>query len=432
MSTKNVSLQFCGWAKIIQGSHGDFFSMELNKEQLGKIITDFQNENEFVDLSIAEKKEHKTDEKNTHYVFSNVRYQEGQDTSSDVNLRIYKDRLAEVPTMDEHKNWFVTISPVDKEKRQSEGKESKTDFTVYVKDKDSEQNYYIGAGWDVKAQRDASRDQSSTIDICGGANLREKDGKPYYSISLNKEKLQNFFDTFSGETFIDLTLAEKREHTADEKTGYYIYPALKYQNESDSNPKSVMTLRVFKAEFLKAKSFNEEHSVFAGVYSRDKERDAAEGKETKSDHTIYAVNPSNPETNVYLGAGFNTGEKKVHEQTNLKEGDPVHIKVNDPVLKEFIGHTQQAAFGYLIAKKADQYKVHCCCGTYWVKEGDIKKATIENVSNFDRDYQEMRLRLGKGKTGKKDKTLTVKTEQKAKKTVRKGSGGDPSSFDVPF
>ena len=430
MSTKNVSLQFCGWARSIQGPHGDFFSMELNKEKLGKIITDFQNENEYVDLSVAGKKEHKPDEKNTHYVFSNVRYQDGHDTSSDVNLRIYKDRLVEVPTKDEHKNWFVTISPVDKEKRQSEGKESKTDFTVYVKDKDTGQNYYIGAGWDVKAQRDAPRDQSSTIDICGSANFKEKDGKNYYSISINKEKTQKLFDVVSGDNFVDLTLAEKREHVEGEKTGYYIYPSLKYQNEKDSNPKAIMTLRIFRDEFSKAKAFNEEHSVFAGVYARDKEQDAAKGKETKSDHVIYSVNPANPEANVYLGAGFNKEEKT--PQIDLKEGDPVHIKVNDPVLKEFIGHTEQAAFGYLIAKKADNFKVHCCCGTYWVKEGVIKKATIENVANFDRDYQDMRLRLGKEKTGKvkKDKSLTDKKEPKVESAVKKGNGD--ISEDLPF
>jgi len=428
MSTKNVKLQFCGWAKKIDGPHGEFFSMELNKEQFGKIITDFQNENEFVDLSVAEKKEHKPEEKNTHYVYSNVRYQDGQDTSSDVNIRIYKDRLAEVPTKDEYKAWFVTVSPVDKEKRQSEGKESKTDFTVYVKDKDTEQNYYIGAGWDVKSVRDASREQSSTIDICGSANLKEKDARQYYSISLNKEKMQNLFDVFAGDNFIDLTLAEKREHTEGEKTGYYIYPSLKYQNEKDSNPKAVMTLRVFREEFLKAKAFNEEHSVFAGVYPRDKERDAAEGKETKSDHVIYAVNPAHPDSNVYLGAGFNREEKA--SPIELNEGDPVHIKVHDPVLKEFIGNTEQAAFGYLIAKKADNYKVHCCCGTYWVGKADVKKATIENVAKFDRDYQDMRLRLGQEKSGKTGKTRTPKKEQKDKNNVQQGKSD--ISEDLPF
>ena len=414
MSTKNVNLQFCGWARKIQGPHGEFFSMELNKEQLGKIITDFQNDNEYVDLSVAEKKEHKPDEKNTHYVFSNVRYQDGQDTSSEVNLRIYKDRLAEVPTKDEHRNWFVTISPVDKEKRINEGKESKTDFTVYVKEKETEQNYYIGAGWDVTSLREASREQSSSIDICGSANLKEKEEKPYFSISLNKEKIGGFFDLFPGETFIDLTMAEKREHTEGEKTGYYIYPALKYQNEKDNNPKSVMTLRVFKEEFFKAKSFNEEHSVLAGVYARDKEKDSAEGKESKSDHTIYSVNAANPDEKVYLGAGFNIHEKAVQASIDLKEGDPVHIKVNDPVLKEFIGDTEQAAFGYIIAKKGDNFKVHCCCGTYWADEGKIKKATIENVSNFDRDYQDMRLRLSKENTKKKGKTAEKKVERPEK------------------
>ena len=423
MNTKSVNLQFCGWARIIQGPHGDFFSMELNKEQLGKIITDFQNENEFVDLSIAEKKEHKPEEKNTHYVFSNVRYQEGHDTSSDVNVRIYKDRLAEVPTKEEHKSYFVTISPVDKEKRLSEGKESKTDFTVYVKDKDSEQNYYIGAGWDVQLQHDSSREQGSAIDICGSANFREKDEKKYYSISLNKEKVQHHFDIFPGDSFIDLTLAEKREHTADEKAGYYIYPALKYQNEKDVNPKAVMTLRIFRDEFSKAKSFNDEHSVLAGVYPRDKERDATEGKETKSDHTVYAINSANAGEKVYLGAGFNREEKTLH--VNLKEGDAVHIKVNDPVLREFIGNTEQAAFGYLIARKSENFKVHCCCGTYWVKEGDIKKASIENVAHFDRDYQDMRLRLSK----EKSKSKSRKKDQKEEKAATKGND---VSEEMPF
>ena len=427
MNTKNVNLQFCGWAKKIQGSHGDFFSMELNKEQLGKIITDFQNENEYVDLSIAEKKEHKPEEKNTHYVFSNVRYQDGQDTSSEINIRIYRDRLAEVPSKDEHKAYFVTISPVDKEKRQSEGKESKSDFTVYVKDRDTEQNFYIGAGWDVQSQREASSDQSSKIDICGYANLREKDAKSFFAISLNKEKVQNHFDVFAQETFVDFTLAEKKGHTPDEKTGYYIYPDLKYQNEKDSNPKIVMTLRVFKDEFLKAKAFNDEHSVLAGVYPRDKERDAAAGKETKSDHAVYSVNPANSEERVYLGAGFNKAKKN---EIQLKEGDPVHIKVNDPVLKEFIGHTEQAAFGYLIAKKADNYKVHCCCGTYWVNEGEIKKATIENVAHFDRDYQDMRTRLTQEKTSKTSKTRTEKKEKPVEKAA--DTKTDELSQDVPF
>jgi hypothetical protein len=423
MDTKSVNLQFCGWARKIEGPHGDFFSMELNKEQLGKIVTDFQNDTDFVDLSIAEKKVHKPEEKNTHYVFSNVKYQNGQDTSSDLNIRIYKDRLSEVPSRDEHKSYFVTISPVDKEKRQNAGRESKTDFTVYVKDRDSGQNYYIGAGWDVKAQKEATREQSSMIDICGSANQKEKDAKPYYSISLNKEKIQNLFDIFAGDKFIDLTLAEKREHTEGEKSGFYIYPDLKYQNEKDHNPKVIMTLRVFRDEFMKAKSFNEEHSVLAGVYARDKEKDAAEGKEVKSDHLIYAVNPVNPtdkNERVYLGAGFNKGEKT--SQINLKEGDPVHIKVNDPVLKEFIGHTEQAAFGYVIAKKADNYKVHCCCGTYWVKEDEIKKASIENVGNFDRDYQEMRFKLSQERS--KNKSKKVKT------SVQKGKG--EASVDMPF
>jgi len=430
MNKKNVNLQFCGWArKIVSGPHGEFFSMELNKEQFGKIITDFQNENEFVDLSVAEKKEHKPDEKNTHYVFSNVRYQDGQDTSSDVNLRIYKDRLAEVPTNDEHKNWFVTITSVDKEKRLAEGKESKTDYTVYIKNIDAEQVYYIGAGWDVKAQRETSRSQSSTINICGNANFKELDGNNFFSISLNKDEIKNHFDVFPGDHFVDLTLAEKREHVEGEKTGYYIYPALKYQNEKDSNPKAIMTLRVFKDEFLKAKAFNEEHSIFAGVYPRDKEKDAAGGKETKSDHVIYAANPANPDAKVYLGAGFNLQEKTVQAAISLKEGDPVHIKVNDPVLKVFIGNTEQAAFGYVIAKKTDHYKVHCCCGTYWVKEGDVKKATIENVANFDKDYQEMRLRLSNEKSKKTGKARTVK-ESKVENDVKKVN--DELPVDLPF
>ena len=430
MSTKSVNLQFCGWARKIQGPHGEFFSMELNKEQLGKIITDFQNENEYVDLSVAEKKEHKSEEKNTHYVFSNVRYQDGQDTSSEVNLRIYKDRLAEVPTKDEHRNWFITISPVDKERRVSEGKEAKTDFTVYIKEMETEQNYYIGAGWDVASQREASRAQSSTIDISGSANLKEKEGKPYFSISLNKEKIQNFFDLFPGEGFIDLTLAEKREHAEGEKAGYYIYPALKYQNEKDSNPKSILTLRVFKDEFLKAKAFNEEHSVFAGVYARDKEKDAAEGKEIKSDHVIYAVNAANSDENVYLGAGFNIHEKSIKAQIDLKEGDPVHIKVSDPVLKEYIGDTEQAAFGYVIAKKGDSFKVHCCCGTYWAGEGNIKKATIDHVANFDRDYQDMRLRLSNEKSRKSGKAHTEKKVKTPEPEVRKPK--DETEVDQPF
>ena len=428
MSTKSVSLQFCGWAKKIQSPHGDFFSMELNKEQLGKIITDFQNENEFVDLSVAEKKEHKPEEKNTHYVFSNVRYQEGQDTSSEMNIRIYKDRLAEVPTKDEHRNWFVTISPVDKEKRQSEGKESKTDFTVYVKDKDSEQNYYIGSGWDVKSQREASREQISSIDICGSANLREKDEKKYFSISLNKEKMQNLFDVLSGDNFVDLTLAEKREHAEGEKTGYYIYPSLKYQNEKDSNPKAVMTLRVFKDDFLKAKAFNEEHSVFAGVYARDKERDAAGGKETKSDHVIYAVNPANPDTKVFLGAGFNKEEKSA--QIDLKEGDPVQIKVNDPVLKEFSCSSEQDAYGYIIAKKTDNFKVHCCSGTYWVNESNIKKASNENIANFEKTYQEMRIQLSKEKSIQTSKANSSKKGKKTESSVSKKK--DDLLIDPPF
>ena len=433
MSTKSVNLQFCGWARKIEGPYGAFFSMDLNKDQLGKIITDFQNDNEYVDLSIAEKKEHKPDEKNTHYVFSNVRYQDGTDTSSVVNLRIYKDRLAEVPTKEEHKSYFVTISPVDKERRQSEGKESKSDFTVYVKDKDSEQTHYIGAGWDVAAQRAASQTQSSSIDICGGANQKEKDGIHYYSISLNKGKIQNFFDIFPGENFIDVTLAEKREHAEGEKTGYYIYPALKYQNEKDSNPKSVMTLRIFKDEFLKAQAFNEEHSIFAGVYPRDKERDAAAGKETRSDHVVYAVNPANTEEKVYLGAGFSLqgqAAQAAKAQVNLKEGDPVHIKVNDPVLKEFIGHTEQAAFGYVIAKRADQFKVHCCCGTYWVPEDKIKKATIENVAQFDSDYQNMRHQLGNKKTGKKTKDIASKIDKQEDSAVN--TDIDEPKEELPF
>jgi len=418
MSTKNVGLQFCGWAKKIEGPYGEFFSIELNKEQLAKIITDFQNENEFVDLSIAEKKEHKPDEKNTHYVFSNVRYQDGQDTSSELNIRIYKDKLAEVPTKEEHKAYFATISPVDKEKRQSEGKESKSDFTVYIKDKDTEQNFYIGAGWDVKTAREASREQSSSIDICGSGNLKETDSQKFFSISLNKEKIQNLFDIFPEEKFLDFTLAEKREHAEGEKTGYYIYPSLKYQNEKDSNPKAIMTLRIFKDEFLKAKAFNEEHSVLAGVFPRDKEKDAAEGKGTKSDHVVYSVNPADKENRVYLGAGFNREEKAV--QLNLKEGDPVHIKVNDPVLKEFIGHTEQAAFGFVIAIKSDNYKVQCCSGTYWVNESNIKKATVENVANFDRDYQEMRTRLTKEKSSKTSKSQTSKKDKKVESAVEKG------------
>jgi len=435
MNAKNVNLQFCGWAKKIQGPHGEFFSMELNKEQFGKIITDFQNENEFVDLSIAEKKEHKPDEKNTHYVFSNVRYQDGQDTSSDLNVRIYKDKLAEVPTREEHRAYFVTISPMDKERRQNEGKESKSDFTVYIKDKDTEQTYYIGAGWDVKTAREASSEQSSSIDICGSGNLKEKDTQKFFSISLNKDKMQHLFDVFPQEKFLDLTLAEKREHVEGEKTGYYIYPSLKYQNEKDSNPKAVMTLRIFKDEFLKAKAFNEEHSVLAGVFPRDKERDAAEGKGTKSDHVVYSVNPTDKENRVYLGAGFNKDEKSVvaeipKSQLNLKEGDPVHIKVNDPVLKEFIGHTEQAAFGYVIAKKTDNYKVHCSCGTYWVNEKDIKKATIENVANFDRDYQEMHTRLSKEKSSKTAKTKTSKKDKNVESAVNKGNNEPP--IDIPI
>ena len=428
MNTKSVNLQFCGWAKKMEGPYGEFYSVDLNKEQFGKIITDLQNENEFVDLSIAEKKEHKPEEKNTHYVYSNVRYQDGQDTSSEVNIRIYKDRLAEVPTKDEYKSYFITVSPVDKEKRQSAGKESKTDFTVYVKDRDTEQNYYVGAGWDIQAQRDTTRGQSSTIEICGSANLKEKDSNRYYSISLNKEKIQDLFDIFAGNSFIDLTLAEKRAHTEGEKAGYYMYPALKYQNEKDSNPKAIMTLRLFRDEFLQAKAFNEEHSVLAGVYPRDKGKDAAEGKETKSDHVMYAVDPAHPDVKVYLGAGFSKEDKS--PQMDLKEGDPVHIKVNDPVLKEFTGHTERAAFGYVIAKKADNYKVHCCCGTYWVKNDEIKKATIENVSSFDRDYQDMRTRLGQEKSGKTGKTRTPKKESEVENPVQKEK--EDISDDLPF
>ena len=411
MSSKSVSLQFCGWAKKIEGAHGEFFSMDLNKSQLGKIITDFQNDNDFVDLSIAEKKDHKPDEKNTHYVFSNVRYQDGQDTSSEINVRIYKDKLAEVPTKDEHNSYFVTISPVDKEKREIAGKESKTDFTVYIKDQDTQQNYYIGAGWDVKTQKDAS----SSIDICGGGNLKEHDAQNFFSISLNKEKVQNLFDVLPQEKFLDFTLAEKREHTEGEKTGYYIYPSLKYQNEKDSNPKAVMTLRIFKEEFEKAKSFNEEHSVFAGVFPRDKEKDLAEGKETKSDHVVYSVDPADKDNRVYLGAGFNKEAKSV--QIELKEGDPVQIKVNDPVMKEFLGNTEQTALGYIIAKKTDACKVHCCCGTYWVNHEDIKKSTIENVAQFDRDYQTMRTQLSQNKSGKTGKTTASKKDKKVDNTV---------------
>jgi ribosomal protein L21E len=413
MSTKSVNLQFCGQANKIQGPHGEFFSMELNKEQLAKIITDFQNENGFVDLSIAEKKERKPDTKNSHYVYSNVRYQDGQDTSGEVNIRIFKDRLSEVPSKEEHRAYFATISPVDRERCQSEGKETGSDFTVYVKDRDTEQNYYIGAGWDIRSQREASREQNSAIEICGNASLREKDSKPFFSASLNKEKMQHLFDVFAQEKFIDLTLAEKKEHVEGEKTGYYIYPSLKYQNEKDGNPKAVMTLRVFREEFMKAKAFNDEHSVLAGVYPRDKERDAAEGRETKSDYMIYSVNPANAEENVYLGAGFNREGKK--SDIHLKEGDPVHIKVNDPVLKEFIGHTDQAAFGYVIARKADNYKVHCCCGTYWISQTDIKKATIEHVASFDRDYQDMRTRLTQDKSGKSGKARSSKKEEKVEK-----------------
>jgi len=419
MSAKSVNLQFCGSArKTVDGPHGKIFHMTLNKEQFGKIITEFQNENEFVDLSVAEKKEHNPEEYNTHDVYSNVRYQGGVDTSSEVNIRIYKDSLAEVPVKDEYKGWGVSVVSVDKAKRYREGKETKSDFTVYIKPYDSERTYYIGAGWDG----------DSTIDICGSANLKEKDGKNYYSIRLNKEKLQNHFDDLSGDTFADLTLAEKREHSDGEKTGYYIYPSLKYQNEKDSNPKTVMTLRVFREEFLKAKAFNEEHSVFAGVYPRDKEREAAEGKETKSDHVIYAVNPAHPEANIYMGAGFNKEEKA--SPIELNEGDPVHIKVSDPVLKEFIGNTEQVAFGYLIAKKSDNFKVHCCCGTYWVDEGNIKKVTDENVANFDRDYQDMRLRSGQGKSNKKDKLHTSGKVKHFENDVQKRM--PDLSDDLPF
>jgi hypothetical protein len=427
MSTKNVNLQFCGWAKKIQGTHGEFWSMELNKEQLGKIISDFQNENSFVDLSIAEKKQHKEDEKNTHYVYSNVRYQNGQDTSSEINVRIDKTKLAEVPTKEEYKAYFATISPVDKERMQREGKESKTDFSVYIKDQDAGVNNYIGAGWDIKAQR--ATEQTSSIDICGSANLKEADSKPFYSITLNKEKLQNLFDIFAGDNFLDLTLAEKKEHTEGEKTGYYIYPSLKYQGDKDNNPKSVMTLRIFKDEFLKAKAFNVEHSILAGVFPRDKEKDAEDVKEIKSDHTIKANNPNDKEDSVFLGAGFNLKERT--SQLDLKEGDPVHIKVNDPVLKEFIGYTEQAAFGYLIAKKADSYKVHCCCGTYWVNQNDIKPATIENVSNFDKDYQDMRIRLNQEKSTQTGKSRTSKKDRAVGKSVNI-KDAPKSEPDMPF
>ena len=428
MNKKNVDLQFCGNARKIEGANGIFWSMELSKEPLANIISKFQNENDYVDLSIAEKKNHKPDEKNSHYVFSNVRYQDGHDTTSVVNLRIYKDRLAEVPAKEEHKSYFVTISPVDKEKRLNEGKSAKTDFTVYVRDKDTEQNFYIGAGWDIQSQREASGEQNSSIEICGYANQKEKEGVNFYSVALNKEKITNFFDVFPKEEFVDLTLAEKRERTDDEKTGYYIYPSLKYQSEKDNNPKAVMTLRIFKEEYLKAKAFNEDHSIFAGVFARDKEKDIAEGKETKSDQVVYAVNANNPEERVYLGVGFNKEEKA--SQIDLKAGDPVHIKVNDPVLKEFIGNTEQAAFGYVIAQKADNFKVHCCCGTYWVNEGDIKKATKENVADFDQNYQDLRLRYDQDKSKKTAKGKSNKVGKAPEKEVKKVK--NEISDDMPF
>ena len=111
----------------------------------------------------------------------------------------------------------------------------------------------------------------------------------------------------------------------------------------------------------------------------------------------------------FFNEALTTYVKALKERyTKISKGDPVQIKVNDPVLKEFSNNNDQTAFGYVITQKADNYKVQCCCGTYLVKKDDVKKATINDVDNFDLVYQELHTRLSQYK---KNQSVVNKNEK---------------------
>jgi len=133
----------------------------------------------------------------------------------------------------------------------------------------------------------------------------------------------------------------------------------------------------------------------------------------------------------YFRESFSVFTKAIQEEyAKLSAGVPVQIKVNDPVLKEFTNGTEQDAFGYIIAQNADNYQVQCCCGTYLVKEDDIKKATVDDVANFDRNYQDMRTRLSQEKSNKTGKTTATKKDQKVESAVKKEKGKSSNDLTV--
>jgi hypothetical protein len=399
---ENVKLQFCGYANKVEGKKGDFWSVDINREQLAGIITEFQSSNPFIDLCINEKKEHKPDERFTHYVYSHPRYQAGEPKNSIATIRLYKNDLEKIPN--KYKNYSVTmVANTDKE-----AKNQKSDFSLYVKQDDKE--YPVGVGF--KPQ------EKVELLLCG--NLLEQTGEKgevYYTASFEKEKLNELkSNIFKDKDFIDLSVAENKNHEPGEISSHYVYSNLRYQNTKDQNPRHIMNLRLYKKD-LDTLPANEFPKIFAMVAPVNKE------KQRQEDYTVY-VKPDKEAKPIYIGHGYN--------QEELRIGSPVHFKCANPVLESFIGEKIQAAFGVIekIENKTD-YIVDSPAGMFKLHKDDLKPASKDDLRGFEDQYREMENQYNtnknKDKKVKNSKVNEVKiTDGTSKSTERPNEGKEMS------